>query len=40
MALYKPTTPSPSDGSKFYGICKIAIKDFDDLSSKYDWSDV
>ena len=40
MALYKPTAPSPSDGSKFYGICKIAIKDFEDLSSKFDWSDV
>jgi len=39
MALFKPAQTS-SEVNRYYGICNIGIKSFDDLSSKYDWADV
>ena len=41
MALFKPTPSSGGDStSKYYGICNIGIKSFEDLSAKYDWADI
>ena len=39
MALFK-TFKSSSNGNKYYGICNIGIKSFEDLSTKYDWADI
>lgn len=39
MALFKPVKSS-SSGNRYYGICNIGIKSFEDLSTKYDWADI
>ena len=39
MALFKTAKPS-SGGNRYYGICNIGIKSFEDLSSKYEWADI
>ena len=39
MALIKPTT-SDKPSVNFYGICDIAILNFQDRSAQYDWADI
>lgn len=39
MAIFRPTETA-STGSNFYGVCDIAIMNFEDKSDKYDWADI
>ena len=39
MALIKPTT-SDKPSVNFYGICDIAVLNFQDRSAQYDWADI
>ena len=37
MAIFRPEM---SSGSSFYGICEIALNNFEDKSSQFDWADI
>ena len=37
MAIFRPVM---SSGDSFFGICEIAIKEFKDRSSEFDWADM
>ena len=37
MAIFRPEM---SSGSNFYGICEVALNNFEDKSSQFDWADV
>jgi hypothetical protein len=39
MALFKPKNTT-STGNNYYGICDIAILNFQDRSAQYDWADI
>ena len=41
MSIFRPEgTESNVSSSNFYGICEIAIIDFEDKSSSWDWADI
>ena len=39
MAIFRPTG-SESSGNNFYGVCEIAILNFEDKSSEFEWADI
>ena len=39
MAIFRPTG-GESSGNNFYGICEIAILNFEDKSSEFEWADI
>lgn len=39
MAIFRPKESS-SNGSNFYGVCKIGILSFEDKTSQFDWADL
>jgi len=40
MALFKPVKQASGSSDRYYGICNIGLKSFEDLSSKYEWADI
>jgi len=40
MAIFKPEIKESTGGSKFTGICKFAIINFEDKSGMFDWADL
>tara|TARA_R100001244_G_C5171739_1_gene131748 strand:- start:4046 stop:4651 length:606 start_codon:yes stop_codon:yes gene_type:complete len=40
MALLKPKQTERTDTSKYFGVCPLAIVNFEDRSDKYDWADI
>lgn len=39
MAIFRPTG-GESSGSNFYGVCEIAILNFEEKSSEFEWADI
>ena len=39
MAIFRPTG-GESSGNNFYGICEIAILNFEEKSSQIEWADI
>ena len=40
MALFNPVKQASGSSDRYYGICNIGLKSFEDLSSKYEWADI
>ena len=40
MAIFRPETKEFTGGSKFTGVCKFAILNFEDKSHMFDWADL
>lgn len=40
MPIFRPDGGKSSSSSSFYGICPIAIVNFEDKSERFDWSDI
>ena len=39
MAIFRPTG-GESSGNNFYGVCEIAILNFEEKSSQFEWADI